>query len=456
MLTQAPHCAARIAEGNIEDTQSTVKSDRQAHDLANLCFLLFILGGIAGVAQFSSPLPFGAGFEMVAIGKNLAISGSFANPFLILDTGPTAVNPPLYPLLLSILFKLFGSPGFVLVAATIGNIVMNALTASWLPRVSLAVFGSTTPGVIAAILWLAAAQLTPAWDASYTVAGLTLFCWYSTSALKSNRPVKSAILSGLLAAAVMLLNPSSIIVLLPWLAYLVLVHKVDRRRSLLFAATVLATVCVPVSLWVLRNSVVLGAPVLRTNLGMTLYVSNNDCAQPSLVQSGRTGCYQRHHPNESVLEAQALRSEGEVNYDRSRVASSINWIRSNPTRFRQLTIERWREFWFPQPGKAAFPAYVIWFATALSVPGFIVMMWRRELAALFIGFALVVYPLMYYIVVSDVRYRYPVLWLSLLAAGYFIHSTRVLHWIRIKLADAVSFTCGRLWMRGYVRARSNT
>lgn len=429
MFTQTSHRLTRVATRNVDETKSTVKGDRQAHNLANLCFLLFALGGIAGIAQFSSPLPFGAGFEMVAIGKNLAISGSFANPFLSLDTGPTAVNPPLYPLFLSILFKLFGSPGFVLVAATIGNIVMNALTASWLPRVSLAVFGSATPGVFAAILWLAAVQLMPAWDASYTVAGLTLFCWYSASAIKSKRSVKAAILSGFLASAVMLLNPSSIIVLLPWLAYLVFIQTVERRRSLLFATTVFAIVCVPVSLWVLRNFVVLGAPVLRTNLGMTLYVSNNDCAQPSLIKSGQIGCYQRHHPNESVLEAQALRSEGEVNYDRSRVASSLNWIRLNPTRFRQLTIERLRHFWFPPPGRPAFPAYMIWLGTALSVPGLILMMWRRERAALFIGFALILYPLMYYIVVADVRYRYPVLWLSLLAAGYFIHSTQPKVWL---------------------------
>ena len=27
---------------------------------------------------------------------------------------------------------------------------------------------------------------------------------------------------------------------------------------------------------------------------------------------------------------------------------------------------------------------------------------------------------MYYVVVSDMRYRYPILWLSLLPAGYFL------------------------------------
>lgn len=45
--------------------------------------------------------------------------------------------------------------------------------------------------------------------------------------------------------------------------------------------------------------------------------------------------------------AQALRTEGEVNYDQSRVAASLNWIQSNPIRFRQLTMSRLRHFFPP-------------------------------------------------------------------------------------------------------------
>jgi hypothetical protein len=45
---------------------------------------------------------------------------------------------------------------------------------------------------------------------------------------------------------------------------------------------------------------------------------------------------------------------------------------------------------------------------------------RRDRALGFVLPALLIYPLMYYIVVSDVRYRLPVLWLSLLAAAQFV------------------------------------
>jgi hypothetical protein len=62
----------------------------------------------------------------------------------------------------------------------------------------------------------------------------------------------------------------------------------------------------------------------------------------------------------------------------------------------------------------------MWLVTALSLPGVVLMVRRREAVAVYILTVSVIYPLMYYIVVSDMRYRYPVLWLSLLPAGYLV------------------------------------
>jgi hypothetical protein len=57
-------------------------------------------------------------------------------------------------------------------------------------------------------------------------------------------------------------------------------------------------------------------------------------------------------------------------------------------------------------------------STILFVPGLIVMARRREPVTAFVLFISLVYPLMYYIVVSCDRYRYPILWASQLPAGY--------------------------------------
>ena len=82
-----------------------VDANPQSKHLETVCFYLFVLGGVAGLAQFAITMPFGVGYEMVAIGTNLAKGAGFANPFAVLDAGPTAVNPPLYPLLLGVLFR---------------------------------------------------------------------------------------------------------------------------------------------------------------------------------------------------------------------------------------------------------------------------------------------------------------------------------------------------------------
>ena len=53
---------------------------------------------------------------------------------------------------------------------------------------------------------------------------------------------------------------------------------------------------------------------------------------------------------------------------------------------------------------------------------------RRAPAVVFLGTILLIYPLPYYVVVSAVRYRVPVLWLSSLTAGYFLTAVAPRRW----------------------------
>jgi len=387
---------------------------------ADVSFALFTGGAIIGLLHLIGVIGFGRGFEMVAVARNLADHGAFADPFDAGSTGPTAANPPIYPLLLACMFKILRSPDLVTWAATMCNIMANALTASLLPQVGLVLFGDTLPGVIAALPCLAAMQLMPAWDTGYTIAGLILFCLFSASTMSMTGGKRNAAghgaLAGVAAGVLALLNPASLMVSLLWIAWLA-----ARRKSMAVAwycCALSATLCLVMAAWVLRNDVQLGAPVLRTNFGMSIYASNNDCASASLVEDEREDCYQRHHPNTSREEAHLVLTLGEVAYDRKRTADAMHWMAAHPDRFRRLTLSRLREFWFPLPGDHPYTAAVVWLITGLSVPGLILMAWRRESATLFLLPVLLVYPLMYYIVVTDIRYRYPVLWISALAAGY--------------------------------------
>ena len=63
---------------------------------------------------------------------------------------------------------------------------------------------------------------------------------------------------------------------------------------------------------------------------------------------------------------------------------------------------------------------MIWIITLLSIPGFLLMLYRRLPIAAVFGAIFLLYPLLYYVVVSEERYRLPILWLSCLTAGYLL------------------------------------
>lgn len=416
--------------------QTETSEEARPSDLHSISFALFFAGVLAGIFHITTTGGFQQGYEMVAIARNIAFQGAFANPFAVGLTGPTAVNPPLYPMLLAGFFKIWKDPATVGWAALAANIAVNALSAALLPGVSLVMFKDRVPGIIAAIPWLAATKLMPAWDAAWTVAGLILFFLLSASTTKPGKDnVRNSALAGLVAAALALLNPASLLISLPWIGYLVATRRTTFRAAR-YCGVLFMTLSLVLSAWMLRNDLRLGSAVLRTNFGMSVYASNNDCAAPSMAEAERDGCYQAYHPNTSLREAQLLTTLGEVAYDRKRTADTMDWIGSHRDRFLRLTLSRVREFWFPDPEGDFYTAGAIWVITGLSIPGLILMAVRRKTVAIYLLAVSLIYPLLYYIVIAYVRYRYPVLWISALAAGYCVAELRPrLH--------SLSFTAGR-------------
>ena len=383
--------------------------------------LLLALGGLVGLIEMGTRVvPFGRGFEMVALAQNLAEQGTYANPFGVLATGPTAANPPLYPFLLSVGFRFLHSATLVALAATLGNIVANAISATLLPRISTLFFGDKRAGIVAAIFWIVACPLLPSWDVDLTVLTILVFCLFTSATIAKSKSIGSALVAGLLASALFLFNPSTLLIFSPWLLWLVYQHRNSLRAAVTYCCIALAVVLIAGSAWGLRNQHQLGHFAIRTNLGMTLYASNNDCARPSMKESELSYCYEAHHPNTSIEEARLVTSLGEIAYDRMRTADAKTWIRTHPSAFMHLTLARLKDFWFPVPWDSLFQSIVIWLATVISLPGLVIMARRRNRSLAFVLPALAIYPLMYYIVVSDVRYRLPVLWISLLAAGHFL------------------------------------
>lgn len=362
-------------------------------------------------AAASKPSPEG-GFESVAIALDLVEHGSFGNPFAATaKTGPTAHLPPLYPLFVAATLRICRS-GSLLIICTL---LVHGLHASLLPWVSRLLFGRAGPGIWGALLAIALPVFTlmPTWDAMYTAAGLMLFCLFTSwLAARGGNTIVEGALAGLAGAVLILTNVSASIVVLCWTLYLAARLKPRRRIAPFCAAFALAVVvaCVP---WTVRNYRMFHQVVwIRDSLGIELYVSNNDCAESSQDANIATGCHARTHPTRSQDEALLLVRMGEVRYNQYRLATAIDWIRSRPRRFAALTGRRMAEFWLP-PGSPAVAA-ITW----LSLAGFILMAIRKTPALAFIASVVALYPLIYYVVQSSPRYRYPIMWISLLGAGY--------------------------------------
>jgi hypothetical protein len=386
-------------------------------------FMLFAIGLAPGFYQLSHPggLNLGPGNEMAMEARNLVEEGIYGNSFRSMKTGPTATNPPLYPLFLALNIYLFRTPVIIVTAILITNIIVNALAAALLPAVSAALWGTPAPGIAGAALMIFASQLIPSWDANYTQLGLILFCLL-TMHLTAGREYTAwhGTLSGVALGILFLLSQVVLLVAMLWIAYLLWNRQTRLPEMLRFLIPLLLTALLVNVPWLMRNFAIWGEFVTRTNLGMTLHASNNDCAEPNIEQELESGCYGATHPEISVPEAALVKGLGEPAYDRLKRAEVMTWIKSHPSRFFRLTLARIIQFWFPVPHSPRHATYMIWIITVLSLPGFHIMLKQRIPAAVFVGAVFLIYPLPYYVVVSSVRYRVPILWLSSLTAGYFL------------------------------------
>jgi hypothetical protein len=180
---------------------------------------------------------------------------------------------------------------------------------------------------------------------------------------------------------------------------------------------------------------VLKGPVLiRDDLGIELYVSYNDCAPYGIRESERISCFPSLHPNTSLEQATAVRQLGEYRYNQDRLRTALGWIAAHPGRAAQLVGERFWFFWFPsdrgwrgyfeQRKRMLF----LHITTLASFAGLFLGLRQRQNATMLLALWLAIFPIIYYVVQFEERYRYPILWITLL------ESACLLDWIAIRSA----------------------
>ena len=354
--------------------------------------------------------------ETGSIAKSLANGKGFSSPFGK-DTGPTAWLTPVYPLLVAGIFRIFG---IFTRASFFAIVLLNALFSS---GVCVAIFHAGRRiaglGVANAAAWLWAifpnAVIVPfewVWDTSLAVLLAATILW-ATVKLSNSARWRDWCLYGLLWGFTLMTNPSlgSLLpFLLVWAAY-------RARRETNFHATKPALAvagiaflcCVP---WTVRNYIVLHRLIpLRSNLPLELYIGNNEnyaaraTWPPKITKERELSRYFRL---------------GETAFMDEEKRKALAFMRAYPGIELKLTAARFVAFWagLMNPWQAFISSdatllvrvlLVCSMAPALvGLLGIAALLWKRSPYVFPLAAYPVVFPWLYYVTHSNLRYRHPI------------------------------------------------
>ena len=383
--------------------------------IAAISFVLLMLMPDGRLIDYDVP----SGAETVLVARSLASYGTFANPFASLKTGLTAHVAPVYPFLYSLILRVFGTGHSALQFAWICNISFFALQMGLMPLLSYRLDIGVMSGIVAALLGTVSiyTPIDTRWECLLTGLFLVLTFLATETTLRS-QSVKASLGTGALWGLLILTNPVVLLLLFAWPVYWIweLRKKIHKKliKSLAITAVTALLVVTP---WIVRNYVRFGTFVfVRDCLGIQLQHGNNDCAASTLQEMIQSGCHALSGANLSAAIAANLATAGEVQFNRVKLHEALHWMASNPRGFAVLTLQRFRLFWFPDLD-SFWQTALVWAITLLSLIG-LRLMFRNGLGASVIASTWLLFPLMYYISPFEPRYRYPILWTSLLPAGY--------------------------------------
>jgi len=362
---------------------------------------------------------FAFGFEGGRIARALVEGSGYADPFAnswVRHSGPTAWLPPLYPLLMAGVFKLFGvytaSSAWVILVI---NSLFSAFTARTVWELG-ARFAGPGCGAWSGWLWAlypAAMQYSVKWiwEMSITTA---LFAWVLVLALRMRADAKNQtkrwLLFGLLWGLIALSN-SSLLLFLPVCGIWILLGT-HKQRFVLRDATLAAVVFLGcIAPWTIRNERVFHAFIpMRGNFGAELYLGNGPGANGLLMEY--------NHPAQAGDQAILYAKMGEVRYVAMRGALARKAIAADPLHFVADTLWRVYFFWASVPHDSGSSSglnsigedFRILNYALISVAGLLglaLAFARRKPAAALFAWALLLLPLPYYVINVAARFRHP-------------------------------------------------
>ena len=392
---------------------------------------------------------FAFGYEMGRVAQALVTGHGYADPF-IGHTGPTTWVPPLYPLLLAGVFKIFGvytlRSAWVILAI---NSFFSALTTLTTYEIAARCFNRRV-AVWAAWIWAlypAAMQYAVRWVWDMTVSTWLLSLILvlalrmrrigeiaSDSDPRSNengRTLQRWLIFGVLWGLLALSNPS-LLLFLPACGLWLLHGTRHLRRQVGFASMSALVFIICISPWMIRNALVFHRFIpMRANFGAELYLGNGPGAMGFLMEY--------NHPYEAPDQLRLYKEMGEVAYAQMRGGLAKKYIASHPGRFLRNSLKRLYFFWISVPHPTDKAWYVeavrvanFAFASIAGLFGLALALKRRKPAAWLFAWAFLLIPLIYYFVTVHARFRNPLEPLIAILTVYLFQSAekRWPHWIR--------------------------
>ncbi len=352
-------------------------------------------------------------FEMANLARSLALGHGFSSPYPI-ETGPSALTPPVYPWLTSLAFRAFGvfSPaaGLTMVAF---NSAVSALTCWSVYRIARRLFGETVAlwSGWAWALWPYAIYYSIGWiwETSLSAFLLSLLVML-TLEMEDDARLRSWLVYGVVWGIAGLTNTA----LLSWLPFsgCWLVYRLHKAGKRFVVPVVVSAVVFWMTLtpWLVRNYMVFDQVIfIRDNFGNELRAGNNPQAE-----GWKTGGYDAfRNPQLAAL----VRKVGEPEVSTEQGRQAKEWIAENPGRFLVISVYRCYYYWaglprtwsgLPLPRSKQIKNLLYFASSLIAFAGLILAIKKRPRGIFPLASLVLFYPLTYYISNPEPRYRHAI------------------------------------------------
>lgn len=361
---------------------------------------------------------FDFGFETGSIAHWIAEGRGFASPFGHWS-GPTAWIAPIYPTIVAIFFRIFGtfSTGSAIAVLTF-NSACAALTCITVGLLAEKVFDREV-GICSALCF----ALVPyfwrwptTWVWEMPLSGLLLtIALLLTLRFHARSGYRMWIVLGAFWGMCALTNPTMLSVFpitLAWAWWRITRESqasffTNARRNWMRPMLTITAFLVVITPWMVRNYVAFGKVVfIRGNAPAEIWFYN----YPGSVGTDWAG----RHPTQNKREFDHFMTVGELRYVAEKRDLAMQAIKADPGAFAASTWSRFGFIWagldwkYQKDGWWQYNSWQVQLLTTLSVLGLVWARFKRNEHVWLLVLAALMYPFAYYITFVTARYRHPI------------------------------------------------